>query len=188
LTKLEFLQRLSNSLSQLSAADRQEVIQDFEEHFSAGADSGKTEEQICDELGTPESCAAPYLGNDGAASRTVAPRQVPYGGTAGNGQFPPYTPQAQNTADVNARQNQFIWRIVLIILIALAFAVYPVALGLMLSPVFIIVAAVFLLSVVPTGWMIAFLVSLAIALFSAGLLTFLIMTALLRLGFRRSRL
>ena len=36
MTKVEFLQELYNYLSGFSPADRDEIIQDFEEHFSAG--------------------------------------------------------------------------------------------------------------------------------------------------------
>ena len=61
MTKVEFLQELYNYLSGFSPADRDEIIQDFEEHFSAGLELGKSEEQICEELGTPYSCAMQYV-------------------------------------------------------------------------------------------------------------------------------
>lgn len=196
MTKVEFLQKLSNSLSQLSFPERQEIIQDFEEHFSAGIDMGKTEEQICAELGTPEACAASYL--SGAAQQPQ--QQNPSEGSDnrqayGAGAYKPsvpYNPTAQyNSAaapeiDPNARRNQFIWRIIFFFFVLCAFGVYPTAIGLMASPIIVALAAIFMVAAVPTAAMTVFLVSLCITLFTAGLLTFLIMTWLLKLSYKKA--
>lgn len=61
MTKIEFLQQLYNLLGVLPAEERDDIIADFEEHFSVGTSEGKSEEQICSELGDPKSCAAQYL-------------------------------------------------------------------------------------------------------------------------------
>ena len=61
MTKQEFLQHLNVHLQPLPAAEREDILADFEEHFQAGAESGKTEEQICAELGNPYTCALQYL-------------------------------------------------------------------------------------------------------------------------------
>lgn len=190
MTKVEFLQRLSNSLSNLSFFERQEIIQDFEEHFSAGIDMGKTEEQICAELGTPEACAASYLANqaqpqtDATARPDTKPepaKPLTYGASA------PYTPTYQSPdTDPNKRRNQFIWRILFICFVVCAFGVYPTAIALMASPIIVLLAAIFMVAAVPTAAMIAFLISLSIALFTAGLLIFIIMTWLLKLSFKRA--
>lgn len=74
MTKAEFLQQLQNHLLPLAAADRDEILADFEEHFQAGLESGKSEEQICEELGNPYSCALQYLRQPGAYT---VPQQPP---------------------------------------------------------------------------------------------------------------
>ena len=75
MTKVEFLQELYNYLSGFSPADRDEIIQDFEEHFSAGLELGKSEEQICEELGTPYSCAMQYVNSQQASPSDCAKEQ-----------------------------------------------------------------------------------------------------------------
>lgn len=64
MTKIEFLQQLYNLLGVLPADERDDIIADFEEHFSVGTSEGKSEEQICSELGDPKSCAAQYLNDE----------------------------------------------------------------------------------------------------------------------------
>lgn len=46
MTKIEFLQQLYNLLGVLPAEERDDIIADFEEHFSVGTSEGKSEEQI----------------------------------------------------------------------------------------------------------------------------------------------
>ena len=75
MTKVEFLQELYNYLSGFSPADRDEIIQDFEEHFSAGLELGKSEEQICEELGTPYSCAMQYVNSQQTSPSACAKEQ-----------------------------------------------------------------------------------------------------------------
>lgn len=181
MTKTEFLQQLYNNLLPLTSEERKEIIQDFEEHFSIGLESGKTEEQICAELGSPESCAASYLqgvsiGNQyqtsGPANKAAA-----------------YTvPVAPKTAQVNPneRVNRFLWAIMFLFFVICAFAVYPTAICLMLSPLAVAILALVVLAFSWTGVAVAFLVSLSVALFSAGLLIFLVMTALLRMSFKKA--
>jgi hypothetical protein len=192
MTKTEFLQQLDNCLYSLPFADRQEIIQDFEEHFAAGLEQGKTEEQICSELGNPQSCAAPYItasvtsGANQVPTGTSAQINKPYGSTAQKIPIqPPYVP-TNTQEDVNARRNKMLWSLVFIFFVICAFGVYPTALALMASPIAILLVAIFAAAFVPSGLMIALMISLAIALFTAGLLTFLIMTALLKFSFRRS--
>ena len=64
MTKIEFLQQLYNLLGGLPADERDDIIADFEEHFSVGTSEGKSEEQICSELGDPKNCAAQYLNDE----------------------------------------------------------------------------------------------------------------------------
>lgn len=178
--KTEFLQELYSYLAPLSPQERDEIIQDFEEHFQVGLESGKTEEQICQELGSPKSCAASYLQNPDV-------QQTP----------PPFTPVAQpirNQAYGTAPQPQMkrnqntvsrlLWLCLFVFFIICAFGVYPAALGLMASPIVIALAAIFAVAIVPSGLMICFLVFLSVTLFTSGLLMFLVMTWLLKLSYK----
>ena len=178
MTKFEFLQRLNNSLTPLSIPERQEIIQDFEEHFAAGFDSGKTEEQICDELGAPEACAAQYL--NGAvppqSAQGARPVYTAYTGPA----------SANPNNDPNKKSNQTLWRVLFFVFVFGAFVVYPTALGLMAAAIAVVIASIFAIAVVPTGWMILLMVSLCVALLSAGVLVFLVMTWLLKLSYSRT--
>ncbi|MBE6827212.1 MAG: DUF1700 domain-containing protein [Ruminococcaceae bacterium] len=198
MNKNEFLNRLGAALASLPEADRNDILQDFAEHFSAGLETGKTEEQICAELGSPEVCARQYIpGTDAGYTQNTAntvnakPAQAySYGSAPAYGRQTqtdgaPFRPgmTVQNTAD---RRSKTIWSIVFILFVLAAFAVYPVAAGLMISPVAILLGTVFAAEFAVSTGMIIFLISLAVALFSAGLLMFLIMTALLKLSFRRS--
>lgn len=182
MTKTEFLQQLYNNLLPLSNDERNEIILDFEEHFSIGLESGKTEEQICAELGSPESCAVSYLQGAGNVQQSTV-----------NNNYGAYKPSADSKApvknvntEVYDRRNRFLWTLMFCFFVLCAFGVYPVALGLLLSPLIIAVAAIFMVAIVPTGLMIGFLVALSTALFTAGLLIFSAMTYLLKLSFKKS--
>lgn len=61
MNKEQFLKRLDSSLKRLSSDERQDIIQDFEEHFVIGLEEGKTEEQISDSLGSPIQIAKELL-------------------------------------------------------------------------------------------------------------------------------
>lgn len=61
MTKMEFLQTLDRSLQKLNDKERQEILYDFEEHFSIGLAEGKTEAEIAKELGNPKMIAKEIL-------------------------------------------------------------------------------------------------------------------------------
>ncbi len=56
----EYLQALSRALSRLEQAEREDILTDYREHFEIGLSQGKTEKQIAQELGEPESIAKLY--------------------------------------------------------------------------------------------------------------------------------
>ena len=119
MTKVEFLQELYNYLSGFSPADRDEIIQDFEEHFSAGLELGKSEEQICEELGTPYSCAMQYVNSQQASPSDCAKEQPKQSqATLGVGS---QTAQKPNFD----RRNKTLWTVMFIFLVLCAFGVYP---------------------------------------------------------------
>lgn len=63
MNKNEFLKELASLLSDLPSDERQEILFDYEEHFSIGLEEGKTEEEIIENLGNPSSIAKQYRAN-----------------------------------------------------------------------------------------------------------------------------
>ncbi|HHY73442.1 MAG TPA: DUF1700 domain-containing protein [Bacillus bacterium] len=61
MNKNEFLKKLDLHLNKLSAEERQDILQDFEEHFTIGLEEGKTEEEISASLGSPNQIAKEIL-------------------------------------------------------------------------------------------------------------------------------
>lgn len=61
MTKYQFLRLLDSSLQRLPSEEREDILQDFKEHFAIGAEEGKTEEQITEALGTPQQIAKELL-------------------------------------------------------------------------------------------------------------------------------
>lgn len=57
MTKDQFFSKLNTSLKRLPSEEREDILQDFEEHFAAGIEKGKTEEEIIISLGSPEQIA-----------------------------------------------------------------------------------------------------------------------------------
>jgi uncharacterized membrane protein len=61
MSKNKFLQQLNESLKPLSLKEREDILQDYEEHFSIGLQEGKTEEEIVTSLGSPNHIAKELL-------------------------------------------------------------------------------------------------------------------------------
>lgn len=53
MTRNEFIRRLKSGLKGMPAADQAEVIADYEAHFDAGEDEGRSEIEIAEALGHP---------------------------------------------------------------------------------------------------------------------------------------
>jgi uncharacterized membrane protein len=60
MTKQEFMRRLDDALARLKPEERKDILADFEEHFTGGISTGKTEEEVARELGDPVALAAQY--------------------------------------------------------------------------------------------------------------------------------
>ena len=198
MTKTEFLQQLYNLLGVLPADERDDIIADFEEHFSAGTSEGKSEEQICSELGDPKSCAAQYLKDEPKSS------DASYGAEK-NGN-PRYETKAsdvigasQSTSNArdggyygtekgNPQRNHVLWSILFFVGVFAAIGVYPSSIGMMAS----FFAFIFLAGL--TGAManspaaLGFILSIGLMLFAAGLFLFLFMTWFLKLSWRKADL
>ncbi|SKC83214.1 HAAS signaling domain-containing protein [Maledivibacter halophilus] len=63
MNKSEFLKELSTLLSSLPSDERQEILFDYEEHFSIASEKGESEEEIIKNLGSPSSIAKQYRAN-----------------------------------------------------------------------------------------------------------------------------
>ncbi|PKG25304.1 HAAS signaling domain-containing protein [Niallia nealsonii] len=61
MTKDQFLKNLDSALKPLSQAERQDIIQDYEEHFLIGVEEGKTEQDIAEALGSPNQISKELL-------------------------------------------------------------------------------------------------------------------------------
>lgn len=182
MNKTEFLQELYNHLLPLSAAERSEIIADFEDHFQAGLERGKTEEQICAELGNPYTCALQFLRT--SDTQTAPPPPQYHTQPAPPPVAPPYgrrTPQA-----VYERRNKTLWAIMFFVVLLCAIGIYPACIALMLCPIAVLIAAIAAVAFVPTGMMVGLMISLSVFLFSMGLFGFLLTTWLLKLSYRRA--
>lgn len=60
MTKLEFLEKLSQALKQNNAADAAEILEEYEQHFAFKLADGYSEEEIAARLGSPVDIAAQY--------------------------------------------------------------------------------------------------------------------------------
>lgn len=52
MNKIEYLNALKEALKDTEASVMEEIVSDYEEHFQVGMEKGKSEEQICEELGS----------------------------------------------------------------------------------------------------------------------------------------
>ncbi|KHD86797.1 HAAS signaling domain-containing protein [Heyndrickxia ginsengihumi] len=59
--KEQFLKQLKSSLRKLSTEEREDILHDYEEHFTIGLSEGKTEEEIANSLGSPQQIAKEML-------------------------------------------------------------------------------------------------------------------------------
>lgn len=58
--KEEFMDALRHYLNDFSDSEREDILYDYEEHFRIGIESGKSEDELIKELGSPRDIAAQY--------------------------------------------------------------------------------------------------------------------------------
>lgn len=61
MSKQEFLTQLANYLNRLSPAEREDILQDYEEHFAFALSEGKSENEVAEALGHPRQLAKEIL-------------------------------------------------------------------------------------------------------------------------------
>ena len=57
MNKEQFLTKLNDALKRIPSSEREDILQDFREHFEIGLSDGKTEEEIAKGLGVPQQIA-----------------------------------------------------------------------------------------------------------------------------------
>lgn len=124
-----FLNELYHYIRTLPQDERNEILNDFREHFREGELAGKTEEQICRELGSPYECARQYLGD------TII--------------------ENPNQKKEKKKHNKAFWTLAFFWNVLQAFFSIPITLGLFLASAIMIVAYCF---IVPAIGSVAFLV------------------------------
>lgn len=127
--KIDFLNELYSYLKALPQSERNEILNDFREHFREGELAGKTEEQICEELGSPLECAKQYVG-DAIKENRIPDKQ-------------------------NKKPNKAFWTLAFFWNVFQAFFSIPITLGLFLAAAIMIVAYCFIVPVINS---VAFLV------------------------------
>lgn len=60
MNKTEYLKLLEEALGNMSREEKQDILYDYEEHFTIGKENGKTEEEIADSLGDPRAIAKQF--------------------------------------------------------------------------------------------------------------------------------
>lgn len=61
MNKKEYMEKLEYGLSSMSYKDVKDILSEIEEHFNVGISNGKTEEEICRDLGSADDLAKAYL-------------------------------------------------------------------------------------------------------------------------------
>ena len=64
MTKKQFIQRLENELIENNVKNIKEILIEYGNHFEEGKIVGKSEEEICESLGSPEMIASEYTNKE----------------------------------------------------------------------------------------------------------------------------
>ncbi len=184
MTKNDFLNTLYQSLLYLPAKERQEILQDYEEHFAAGIGEGKSEEEICRALGDPKEIAQTYLQQNKAepgAYRQVSPPNPALVQNAGGAAARPYPASAEN-------RNRTLFTVLLILdIVLIALPGLPAGFALAAAGAVVLVTSIVAGIFTSSALLALFFISLAVALVSAGVLVILLIVWSLRTCYRRLR-
>lgn len=75
MNKATFLEQLEQGLRYMDSEERQDILNEYETHFVSGRRAGRTEEEIADELGSPETLAK-ALSADDSVTRAEKSRNI----------------------------------------------------------------------------------------------------------------
>ncbi len=103
MSRYEFMNKLSESLSAYGVNDAREIITDFEQHFEDGKAAGETEDEVCIKLGDPVEIAKQYASDTDISVEDTAPKAEPvqeasgFDGNSYNSAPPPYNYTTANS-------------------------------------------------------------------------------------------
>ena len=115
MTKSQFMNTLKANLTGFSTKEIEEILYDYEEHFNIGLSSGKTEEEIIEELGDPIVTAKQYVD-----SRTPSRDIVSYKDTSNNNGSNEKSESKSATPKSTSSDDRVLAIILLVILILFA--------------------------------------------------------------------
>lgn len=145
--KIDFLNELYSYLSPLPKNERTEILEDFRAHFREAEAAGKTEEQICQELGTPFECAKQYVG-DAIMENRIEPKK-------------------------DKKNSKTFWTLSFFWNVIQAFFSVPLTLGLFLAAAIMIVAFCFIVPYINSVAFLIFAISSTAAVLCLAILTLL---------------
>ena len=64
MTKNQYFKELKKQLKLYAVKESEDILKDYEEHFDEALSNGKTEDEICKNLGSPENIAKQYSSED----------------------------------------------------------------------------------------------------------------------------
>jgi len=145
MTKQDYLSALRAYLAKLPSDEVEDILRDFEEHFSIGLSQDKTEQEIAAELGSPAEVAKTYIDEtipEGFEATTAGARVT--------GQTIAAAPVAKAEKDVSGARVfvvlfnllVFIWVWISIAMTVLGFWMLPVGLIIAVIAMLIAIAAV----------------------------------------------
>lgn len=145
--KIDFLNELYTYLSPLPKNERTEILDDFRAHFREAEATGKSEEQICKELGTPLECAKQYVG-DAITENRIEPKK-------------------------EKKHSKTFWTVALVWNVVQAFFSIPITFGLFLAAAIMIVAFCFIVPAIGSVAFLVFAISSTAAVLCLAIITLL---------------
>lgn len=145
--KIDFLNELYSYLSPLPKDERNEIIEDFRAHFREAEAAGKSEEQICQELGTPFECAKQYVG-DAIEEKRIDPKK-------------------------EKKKSKTFWTVAFAWNVIQTFFSIPVTLGLFLAAGIMITAFYFIVPAIGSAAFLVFAISSSSAVLCLAIITLL---------------
>lgn len=147
MTRVDFLNELYYYLKPLPKKERNEILDDFREHFREGEAAGKPEELICSELGSPFECARQYVGDAITENRNDPPKAK--------------------------KKSKTFWMVALFWNIFQAFISIPITVGIFLVGAIMIVAYCFIVPAIGSVAFLVFAIASTATVLCLGVITFL---------------
>lgn len=143
MNKIDFLNELYHYIRRFPREERNKIMDEYRDCFSNGEKSGKTERQICMELGSPYECARRFLGD-------TPPEKVK-----------------------PMKNNKSFWTIAFFWNVFQAFFAIPITVGLFTAVVIMIVAYSLIVPVIGSVAFLVFAIASTSTVFCLGVITLL---------------